>query len=190
MTSKDDKCSPEARARGVRIALYQANEHRSRWTTVTSIAAKIGCTRRPCMTESRRSRSTVGSGPAFRPSWPRRPRLRTGRTASVASQRDPAQGKRLFCDGGARPLVQAMIASRMIVRRVGLSRSARCCRSPPRPTAEADYSERRATCHQRVQIFGKSCLGAIALIGRARGDRASQGAGPIDPTDSTSPGAG
>ncbi|WP_368509033.1 helix-turn-helix domain-containing protein [Bradyrhizobium lupini] len=59
----------------------------------------------------------------------------------------------------------------MIVRRVGLSRSERCCRSPPRPTAEADYSERRATCHQDVQIFGKGCLGAIALIGRARRDR-------------------
>src|ERR1700735_2714997 len=35
---------------------------------------------------------------------------RAGEPRASASQRDPAQGKRLFCDGGARPPVQAMIA--------------------------------------------------------------------------------
>src|ERR1700721_2046190 len=35
---------------------------------------------------------------------------RTGEPRASAGQRDPAQGKRLFCDGGARPPVQAMIA--------------------------------------------------------------------------------
>src|SRR3954465_15865395 len=35
---------------------------------------------------------------------------RAGEPGAAASERDPAQGFRLFCPGGARPPVQAMIA--------------------------------------------------------------------------------
>ena len=39
-----NKFSPEVRARAVRMVLDHEREHPSRWSAVSSIAAKIGCT--------------------------------------------------------------------------------------------------------------------------------------------------
>ena len=36
--------SPEVRTRAVRLVFEHEKDHRSRWATVSSIAAKIGCT--------------------------------------------------------------------------------------------------------------------------------------------------
>jgi transposase-like protein len=45
MTSKTtNKFSPEVRARAVRLVLDHEGEHTSRWSAISSIAAKIGCT--------------------------------------------------------------------------------------------------------------------------------------------------
>ncbi len=44
MSKTTNRFSPEVRARAVRMVLDHESEHRSRWATVSSIAAKIGCT--------------------------------------------------------------------------------------------------------------------------------------------------
>jgi transposase len=45
MASKTtNRFSPEVRTRAVRLVFEHEKEHRSRWATVTSVAAKIGCT--------------------------------------------------------------------------------------------------------------------------------------------------
>jgi transposase-like protein len=45
MASKTtNRFSPEVRARAVRLVFDHEREHPSRWATVSSIAAKIGCT--------------------------------------------------------------------------------------------------------------------------------------------------
>src|SRR3954454_10236958 len=111
MTSKTtNKFSPEVRTRAVRMVLDHEGEHASRWAAVMSIATKIGCT--PQTLNEWVKKADVDSG--------RKPGLTTdGRQdegagarepVAPAGERDSTQGISIFCLGGARPPVQAMIA--------------------------------------------------------------------------------
>ncbi|HEV2041429.1 MAG TPA: IS3 family transposase [Casimicrobiaceae bacterium] len=112
MTSKTtNKFSPEVRARAVRMVLDHVSEHPSRWAAVTSIASKIGCT------------------PQTLHEWVKKAEVDSGQRAGVPTEmadklkalerenRELRQANEIlrkasayFCDGGARPPVQAMIA--------------------------------------------------------------------------------
>ncbi|MET4258004.1 transposase-like protein [Bradyrhizobium sp. S3.12.5] len=109
MTSKTtNKFSPEVRTRAVRMVLDHASEYPSRWAAVTSIATKIGST--PQTLHDWVKKAEVDSGQRSDRHGREAEGARTGEPRASAGQRDPAQGKRLFCDGGTRPPVQAMIA--------------------------------------------------------------------------------
>ncbi|WP_354264760.1 IS3 family transposase [Bradyrhizobium sp. GM2.2] len=112
MTSRTtNKFSPEVRTRAVRMVLDHASEHPSRWAAVMSIAAKIGCT------------------PQTLHDWVKKAEIDSGQRAGVPTDtaerlkalerenRELRQANEIlrkasayFCDGGARPPVQAMIA--------------------------------------------------------------------------------
>ena len=86
-------------------------EHASQWAAIGSIAAKIGCTaetlrgwvRQAERDQGQRAGPTTRRAGADQGAGARGPRAAPG-------QRDPAQGVGVFCPGGARPPVQAMIA--------------------------------------------------------------------------------
>ncbi|MGY0575773.1 IS3 family transposase [Bradyrhizobium sp. RDM12] len=112
MTSKTtNKFSSEVRTRAVRMVLDHAGEHPSWWAAVTSIAAKIGCT--PQTLHDWVKKAEVDSGQRAGVPTDTAERLK----ALERENRELRQANEIlrkasayFCDGGARPPVQAMIA--------------------------------------------------------------------------------
>src|SRR5262244_582707 len=105
-----NKFSPEVRDRAVRMVLDHAGEHPSRWAAVTSIAAKIGCTPQTLHDWVKKAEVDSEQRAGVPTEMAEKLKALERENRDSASQRDPAQGERLFCDGGARPPVQAMIA--------------------------------------------------------------------------------
>ena len=112
MGKTTNKFSPEVRARAVRMVLdHEASMprggRRSRRSRPRSAARRRRCNEWVKQAE-------VDSRQAGRPADATRPRTAEGAGAgeprASAGQRDPAQGIGVFCPGGARPPVQAMIA--------------------------------------------------------------------------------
>src|SRR6266446_5457107 len=136
MTSKTtNKFSPEVRARAVRMVLDHTSDHPSRWAAVTSIAAKIGCT------------------PQTLHDWVKKAEVDSGQRAGVPTDmaeklkalerenRELRQANEILRKASAdfamaepgRRSRRGSPSATIIVARMGSSRSARGCRSPPRP---------------------------------------------------------
>ena len=137
MTSKTtNKFSPEVRTRAVRMVLDHAGEHPSRWAAVTSIAAKIGCT--PQTLNDWVKKAEVDSGQRAGVPTEMAEKLkalerenRELRQANEILRKASAYFAMAELDRRSKPWWRS---SMIVVRRMGSSRSARSCRSPPRPT--------------------------------------------------------
>ena len=104
------KFSPEVRERAVRMVIEHRGDHASQWAAIVSIAAKIGCTAQTLHNwvaqaerdQGRRAGSTTDERERIKALERENRELRQANEIL-------AQGLSVFCPGGARPPVQAMI---------------------------------------------------------------------------------
>ena len=175
--------SPEVRARAVRMVREHQGDHASQWAAICSIAAKIGCsgeTLRKWVGETERDQ-----GVRPRVTTEERERLKAlerEEPRTPPSQRDPAQGERVFCPGGVRPPVQAMIAfidDHRADHGVAPIRHG-CCRSPRlriafmSPVAPIQSWRRRGCGAMRSELVSRIPTFVRSLVGVAMAEFARE----------------
>ncbi|WP_370655810.1 IS3 family transposase, partial [Paracraurococcus lichenis] len=113
MTKKtSNRFSPEVRQRAVRMVLDHGGDHASQWSAIGSIAAKIGCTAetlRKWVRQAERDQGLRAAGPTTSEQERIKGLEREVRELRQANE-ILRKASAYFCDGGARPPLEAMIA--------------------------------------------------------------------------------
>ena len=102
--------APEVRARAVRMVLEDAGDHASQWEAIGSIAAKIGCTAETLRKWVRQAERDRGLRAGATSEERERIKALERENRELRQANEIAQGIGVFCDGGARPPVEAMKA--------------------------------------------------------------------------------
>jgi putative transposase len=105
-----NKFSPEVRDRAVRMAFDHEGDHPSRWAAVVSIAEKIGCTPQTLHEWVKKAEVDAGKRAGVSTEVAEKLKALERENRELRQANDPTQGICLFCPGGARPPIQAMIA--------------------------------------------------------------------------------